>query len=270
MGHEDGGSWIRDAVVSAVACIASSLDEVVILVALFAKAATGDRSIQPRHVFTGRLVATSVVMALSAAGGCIGWIAPPKYLALMGLVPLLMGLAVLSRVLRAFYHHLSRSKSSTQIAPAPPPILQETNQPTPSYGAIEVVNVYQCDVEVSDDDSEWSSEGSEIAMNTGLAGYCQAVLHPGVVFVALVLLADESEEVAIFASLFSSFSALRMAKSIAIVCILDGIQCVTAYYLASCMHVFAALTAYIDLVLAVLLIALGSALLRDSTLQNVF
>ena len=74
----------------------TSIDELLVLVAAFAKASQPAASLTAADIVIGTLLGNCCVLALSALG-LVGVLLPAKYVKLLGLVPLLLGLRQLAR-----------------------------------------------------------------------------------------------------------------------------------------------------------------------------
>ena len=74
----------------AVAFAATNLDDLVLLAAFFA-----DRSYRPRSVVAGQYAGIALLYGASAAAAFAAWVIPQGYIALLGLLPIAIGVAKL-------------------------------------------------------------------------------------------------------------------------------------------------------------------------------
>lgn len=77
---------------AAVLFIATNIDDIFILLALFA-----NPSFRPAQVITGQMLGMALVIALSVAGALLALVIAPAYVGLLGLVPLALGIVRLVR-----------------------------------------------------------------------------------------------------------------------------------------------------------------------------
>lgn len=119
---------------------ATSVDELLVLVAAFSKAALPNASITATDIFIGTLLGTSCVLALSALG-LAGVLLPSRYVKLLGFVPLLMGLRQLARRF-AKWRRRRREREAPQqgveaplLEPEPAAPAVEPSPPLPPWGA---------------------------------------------------------------------------------------------------------------------------------------
>jgi cadmium resistance protein CadD (predicted permease) len=117
---------------------ATSIDELLILVAAFAKAAQPAPSLTAADIVLGTLLGTSCVLALSALG-LVGALLPTRYVKLLGLVPLLLGLRQLARRFakwRARRRGPPGAPAAPLLAESPPagasPAVEEPPPPPPA------------------------------------------------------------------------------------------------------------------------------------------
>jgi len=68
------------------AFIASNIDDTFILILLFSSF-----SFQTRHIFIGQFLGIGVLIMISALGSLIALVLPPFFIALMGLIPIVIG-----------------------------------------------------------------------------------------------------------------------------------------------------------------------------------
>jgi cadmium resistance protein CadD (predicted permease) len=71
---------------------ATNVDDVFLLVALFA-----DPGYRPRQVVMGQLLGMAALIAASAAAALLALVVPPRYVGLLGIVPLALGIVQLFR-----------------------------------------------------------------------------------------------------------------------------------------------------------------------------
>lgn len=69
------------------AFIASNIDDTFILILLFSS-----RSFQTRHIFIGQSLGIGVLIIISALGALIALVLPPFFIALMGFIPIAIGI----------------------------------------------------------------------------------------------------------------------------------------------------------------------------------
>jgi cadmium resistance protein CadD (predicted permease) len=69
------------------AFIASNIDDTFILILLFSS-----RSFQTRHIFIGQFLGIGVLIIISALGALIALVLPPFFVALMGFIPIAIGI----------------------------------------------------------------------------------------------------------------------------------------------------------------------------------
>lgn len=112
---------------------ATSIDELLILVAAFAKAAQPGPSLTAAAIVLGTLLGTSCVLALSALG-LVGALLPARYVKLLGLLPLLLGLRQLARRFakwRARRQRQPGAPAAPLLADSPPAGAAEEPPPQP-------------------------------------------------------------------------------------------------------------------------------------------
>ena len=81
-------SWSGPLGVAVALYIATNLDDALLVVALFA-----DTTLRPAHVFAGQYLGMALLYGASLGASLLGLLVPIEYLGLLGLIPVLMGLA---------------------------------------------------------------------------------------------------------------------------------------------------------------------------------
>jgi cadmium resistance protein CadD (predicted permease) len=184
---------------SAAAFAATQVDELFILVLLFGRRSACD-------VVAGYALATAVVLGLGASGAAAG-AAPPaadRWLRLLGVVPLCLGLATLARRAR---RRCLRSSASTHAA-APP-------QEEALLAAASEQGAAAGDEEEAEATAQAPPPPPPAPLRTlcGLSASSLRLCRPAVAEVTLVVLAAGGEEVAVLLPLFAA--AARAPASVA-------------------------------------------------------
>jgi len=109
-------SYVSAAVSAAIAFVAVSADEFLILVGLFARAAIPSNNVTALDVALGYALGTVCVLALSSIGFA-GTLAPARYVKLIGLVPVALGARKLWR--RCLKARARAAKAAAAAASAP-------------------------------------------------------------------------------------------------------------------------------------------------------
>ena len=124
--------WAAAGAAIAAFC-AASIDELLVLVAAFAKASLPNANVTTTDIILGALLGTSGVLALSALG-LIGFFVPIEYVKLLGFVPFIMGIRQLTRRFLKWRRRRGKSgagaegagvgageRASAHLLDAPPP-----------------------------------------------------------------------------------------------------------------------------------------------------
>lgn len=88
-------SWLEPLGVAVVLYVATNLDDALLVVALFA-----DATLRPAHVVGGQYLGMLLLYGASLAASLLGLLVPAAWLGLLGIVPVLMGLAGLRDLVR--------------------------------------------------------------------------------------------------------------------------------------------------------------------------
>ncbi|RYY86358.1 hypothetical protein EON63_05915 [archaeon] len=238
-------------------------------------------------------------------------IVPIKYIALLGLLPLGMGLYGLYKVGKFWYktytgktnHNKSRnsaSRSETESFTSqfdqgsyqkfsniwdnpteseldyigPYSIEGYATIPSPSDYESPNLSIAESSVDtamemdgyphgLSDGSSVWQSLSPFVWFTRGI----KLCFHPNVIFVSVLMLAEGSEEIVVFSSLFttttSRASVVCMVVTMYVLC---SMMCMAAYMLMTCGSVASAISRYSKNILPFLLMGLGVLILQDSVL----
>src|SRR5436190_18003173 len=79
---------IETAITALIAFISSNIDDIFILMTLFAQAPL---TLHRKHIITGQYLGIITLIALSLIGSLIGIFVPEYYIGLLGLVPIYLG-----------------------------------------------------------------------------------------------------------------------------------------------------------------------------------
>lgn len=293
---------VLDAITKAfVAFLATNLDEFVVIVMLFAKIAHSDFTVA--QIILGVYLGFSFVTCCSLLTAFAGMIIPMKYIALLGLLPLGMGLYDFYKVCKFWCKQCRKANnngSKSPRTPRPDSINQGSYQRFSNIGDTQFeseldhfepysIEGYAAIPSPSDYESpnlsiassvdtamEHDGEGYNLSNGsiwqlispyvwfTRVAKWC---FHPNVIFVSVLMLAEGSEEIVVFSSLFAT-----TASRTGVVCVLLTMyllcsgMCLAAYALVSCGSVASAVSRYSKNLLPFLLMGLGIYILQDSVL----
>lgn len=254
-------------VLEAVAAfVATNIDELIVLVTFFARALT-DPEFTVQHILLGQFIGFTIILLLSLLGGSVGWLLPLRFIALIGLIPLAIGCHQLYGVVRFWYKKWTRSRRTKII---PPTSLEEGSSlltSTQVYGTTTPTRAPAITTARSPDVMSDASDDS-VLMHSRLADLGKLLCHTNVVFITAVLLADGTEEITIFASLFSTFTIWQTCLTVLIFYSLLVGQCLLAYEIVNWHHVASMVSRYSKNVMPFLLIGLGVYVLRSSVLWS--
>jgi cadmium resistance protein CadD (predicted permease) len=87
-----GGAMFTTVVTAVMAFAATNFDDILVLMVLFANV---NANLRRRHIVAGQYLGFTGLLLLSLPGGVGGWLVPQNWLALLGLLPIGLGLAQL-------------------------------------------------------------------------------------------------------------------------------------------------------------------------------
>jgi cadmium resistance protein CadD (predicted permease) len=245
--------FLRPVIKAIVAFAATNFDEFFILVTFFTRVSQTDFTLQ--HIILGQLIGFSVIVALSLLAGCAGSIVPLRYVALLGLLPLCLGLYDLYKV-ASFWYKKFVSQNLQRI---------QGGEEQPLQSSDATISYIMRDDDAVTVDSEESFEQSD-TLASHFASCCKIFFHPNIVLVAAVMAADGSEEVAVFATLFSTSTTPQIELILVTFYFLLVLQCWSAYNLIESEVVASMVSRYSKNFLPWLLMGLGLYILNDSVL----
>lgn len=280
-----------------VAFVAVSIDEFFVLITFFLRAHDSQSSLTSTDVVLGQLLGFTLVLCLSLIIGFSGLYVPAAYVALLGIFPVLIGCHDFFGVVRFWYKKSmkpSSKSSATKTRGSLIPCgadskrgyqsledggvqLYTTNTVTESVDASQDVipgDKQEGDVESDSSVCDSSGDGNGDQEQTFLSiccSHCQPSLcSPNVLLVTATVLAEGSEELAIFAPLCASVAAIGglwgLLSLIIVFYFLVLLQCFAAYlivYSVAGQRAGKMVAQYSKNVTPLLLIALGMWILHE-------
>lgn len=187
---------------ASVSFVFVNLDEFVVLILFFTQANTKDFT--SWHVFLGQLLGFSIVLLISLLGAlCGASVLTYDYLALLGLLPLCLGIYDLYRVVMFWRKRFLKKSKANE------PKQDSANsgggyyQMAPLSDPEEGKNTSAGKDDSSSDDSGSDGEEDGVLMTT-YKGLCGSLCNVNVVVVSAVIVADGSEEIAVFLPLLAA------------------------------------------------------------------
>ena len=265
------GATILAAIAKAIIVFtAVNLDEFVVLIVFFSK--VDHEEFKIIHVILGQLIGFTIVFGIS----CIGFLFRNqnfinlKYVALLGLVPLIMGLWDLVKVIRYWHgqcNNNSKSNSNLTRSTLDEPLIHDDDVAILHDDEHFVLNGNTTKGRALSTTSDTSSDSDD---DSWIKNTCSAVLrhilHPSTLIVCLTIIADGGEEIGVFLPLLASSDPLTAGVIIITFYILIALQCFLAYSLVRCKYIGSYISRYSKNVLPFVLIALGVYILKDSIL----
>ena len=251
---------------------AVNLDEFAVLIIFFSK--VDHKEFKNIHVILGQLIGFTIVFGIS----CIGLLFRNqsfinlKYVALLGLVPLVMGLFDLVKVIRYWYAECNidrKSNSKVTRSTLDEPLIHDDDVAILHDDEHFVLNGHTTNhhtLSTTSDTSNDSDDDSWIKHTcSGILGH---ILHPSTLIVCLTIIADGGEEIGVFLPLLASSDRLTAWVVIITLYILIALQCFLAYSLVRCKYIGSYISRYSKNVLPFVLIGLGVYILKDSILMD--
>ena len=196
--------YLWSAVLSAaVAFFAASIDEFLILVACFSRS-----DLSAADVIVGSLLGFAAVLSASLVGIGAGFIVPTRYVKLLGLVPIFVGVRTL---VRRYFKRRARERAAAAA------LSDDRRQDAPLIleGSAQIDGVRSSDEE--------GAGGEGVVVHETRRGACDRLFHSGVFEVFAITLGGGSEEIAVYLPLFAS-EAASMANVAAMILALAVLQ----------------------------------------------
>lgn len=263
--------WAASAA-AAAAFVAASMDEFLVLVACFARAALPSSDLSTLDVVAGSLLGFIVVLGCAFLGGVgAGALVPARFVKLLGLVPLLIGLRTLHRRARKW---LARRRA--RLAAGAAPAVAE-DAPAAHEQAVALIAPGQ---DAGEQSIALIAPGGDAAAGVGapavpptpaprVSARCvRAALRPGLAEMFVLTLAGGAEEFAVYVPLLASESTAA-ANAIAIVATLSvmmGLWLALARALVGCQPVAKAVEDYGEAAEPWVFIAIGAWCLAGSVM----
>ena len=265
------GSTILAAIFKAIIVFAAvNLDEFAVLIIFFSK--VDHEEFKNIHVIFGQLIGFTIVFGIS----CIGLLFRNqnfinlKYTALLGLVPLVMGLFDLVKVIRYWYAQCnidSKSNSKVTRSTLDEPLIHDDDVAILHDDEHFVLNGHTTNHHALSTTSDASSDSDDDSwITSACSGVLSHILHPSTLIVCLTIIADGGEEIGVFLPLLASSDRLTAGVIIITFYILIALQCFLAYSLVRRKYIGSYISRYSKNVLPFVLIALGVYILKDSIL----
>eukprot|EP01039_Chlorochromonas_danica_P007991 gene7991-8813_t len=232
-----------------LAFVGTNLDEVVVLIAFYAQAVADSNILSVWEISLGQFLAFTIIMVMSLFAGVVGSIALRKYVSLLGLLPLFLGMYDLYKVCHYWYGRCQQHGDSGNMRECP-------NKS--DYGTVEDLS----DIEERSDDSLPTNPSS----HAGSWASSQSFFNRNILMVATVLLSDGAEEIGVFSAIIgTSVSAAKLVSIFLLCYLLLSLQCLLAHGVVHLTNV-QVLCRYSKNMFPFLLIGLGVYVLQDSVL----
>jgi cadmium resistance protein CadD (predicted permease) len=287
-----------------VAFIAVNVDEFIVLVLFFPR--VDGKEMKINHVITGQLVGFTIIFLISAIGFLLVSFIKLKYVALIGLLPLGIGLYQFYKVLKYWSKQLKlcESKQDTSIVELNSEGMQSAGNPlqqpqestshrhqdgvneTKINGKESDSNVHNDSVTIesgmkpdsattitnkandSDSDSSSDSDDEKGPIMDCFRHYAGNCLHPSTLTVTVTIIADGAEEIGVFIPLFATTTPAGVVVTIITFYILVLVNCLLAYQVVRCKKIVQFFSRYSKNIMPLVLIGLGLHVLRDSILAD--
>ena len=264
---------ILAAVVKATIVFAAvNLDEFAVLIVFFSK--VDHKEFKNIHVILGQLIGFTIVFGISCIGLLFGNqnFINLKYIGLLGLVPLIMGLFDLVKVIRYWHRQCnnnSKSNSNLTRSTLDEPLIHDDDVAILHDDEHFVLNGHTTNHHTlsTASDASFDSDDDSWIKNT-CGSFLSLILHPSTLVVCLTIIADGGEEIGVFLPLLASSDRLTAGVIIITFYILIALQCFLAYSLVRCKYIGSYISRYSKNVLPFVLIALGVYILKDSVLMD--
>ena len=252
-------------VVSTISFIAVNLDEFIVLIIFFSK--VDHQEYKNIDVVLGQLIGFTLIFTLSLVGALLGSYVPYVWLALLGIVPFLIGAVQFYKVLRFW---LSKCKKRIQKNTNTGQQSTENGQQNPSAPQISALHEEQNDSKNNEEKSDTdSSKSNEFLVKTVLR-YTARYIRPSIVNVTIVIIADGAEEIGVFIPLIASTPIYELPVIFVVFYILIFIQCYAAYLLVNHKTLGSVISRYSKNIVPFVLMGLGLYILSESILAQYF
>jgi len=202
---------------AAVAFIGANLDDILLLTVFFSQVGRGYTVWQ---IVAGQYLGVTALVALSLPGYFGGTLVPARWIGLLGLIPIAMGIRQLFRI---------STGTDDSDSDAETPLLDDGHR----------------------------TGGAEDRPADRTGSCLSAMLTPQVYAVAGVTIADGSEEIGIFVPFFATCNRRELLQTLAVFYVLTGFWCYVGYWVSGRAAVGAVFKAYGHLLVPLVLIGLG-------------
>jgi len=254
---------------AAVACFAATnLDDILVLLVVFTQ-------VRPIHVCMGQTLGFTIICAVSLVGIVLGLFIPGDYIRLLGFLPIFFGLFKLYVLCNETRHQpeIYNAQIVKGEPSSPPPPASQCG----SSLSRDTILSFQSTTTVSElnpqDDtrSVEHSEGNGPLLGSLVHWCCASIMNQGTLKVALLTLANSSDNIGVYLPLFAGLSRVQLAGVLTIFYLMLVLWLVLAYaLLARCAHMAHFLSVYGDRLVPFLLLGLGVFILSGSSVFDGF
>lgn len=261
-------STVLSTVIKAVVgFVATNLDELVTAVVFFSS--VDGVTMSHSHVVLGQLFAFTIVLIVSALGVLFGAFISIEYVALIGFLPLGIGLHQFYGVCLYWYTRYQRENTEISIEMSNSAAYKSLESCDVSDGNL--TTTFDTEKEVSpvlaDRNSVSSNSSDDTSVLVSCAHTClSSYLHASTLTVTLAMLADGSEEIGIFLPLFATSSLPGIIITVITFYLLLFVQIWVSYAIS--VQLGSIVSRYSKNLMPLLLVALGLYVLSDSVLYT--
>jgi len=266
-----------------IAFVSVNLDELIVLIVFFSRTLDKDSTYTSLQVVTGQLIGFTLIFAVSILGISLDVFFPAKYVALIGIIPLLIGCQQLYKVFRYWYGKYRNSKRdylnieeivtielqlnesmtilSTENLNYQPQISQQNLAEMEKGGA-------KCSGTNDSSDDDGNNEKGGLILKTieSIGKHC---LHPNILLITVTIVADGAEEIGVFLPLFAATTSTGVVVTVITFYVLILLQCFLAYQIVKCSYIGKYISRYSKNIVPFVLIGLGLYVLSGSILATI-
>mmetsp|Transcript_476 Transcript_476/g.589 ORF Transcript_476/g.589 Transcript_476/m.589 type:complete len:211 (+) Transcript_476:40-672(+) len=202
-------------------------------------------------VVIGQLIGFTIIFGISLCGILFGIFIDLEYVALIGFLPILIGLFQTIGVIKFWYRFYTKKYNNYSD-----PLI-----PADDIG--EVGDHMSASSEISN-----STASSEGVLAGAFRRYTSSWLRPSIITVTVTIFADGSEEIGVFLPLFATSTTSDLVVIVITFYTLILLQCALAYQLVRCQHVGKFISRYSKNIMPLVLIGIGLYVLSDSILAH--
>jgi cadmium resistance protein CadD (predicted permease) len=285
------------AIVTAIIAFATTnLDDFAVLIVYFSKVKSSE-NYSSCQVVQGQFIGFSVLVIFGLFGLLFGQFLPAEYVALLGFVPILLGLKGIYGLVKDWVTRddeddvKGKSASIAEENNKAELVEEKKEKETQDFNEIELEDMkeqdikieFQLDEEKEKKENEKSLENAEKKdqddndddvieldektwLSERFGKICKVCMHPFVLSVSAVTIANGGDNIAVYLTLFAATNAGGVIATLVTFYIMMALWCGIAYSLISCKYVGKLLNRYGNYITPFILIGIGGYILSESVI----